>query len=202
MSSGEEMQFTPKPMTQPKRPFGRLAPSSSRPESLAPPYSASLGHLSCSGARRQAPRASASTSATPATKPSCGGDGRRRGIDQQQAGVEIAGRRRPFPAEPPPARVCCLRDDPQPAGIAASDPARRLVIGRAERLEFFQPVASRRSRAAPKNTRSEQRLGRSGRRLDQRRRIDPEQQHRQDDSARTARCVTVGRSKAGAASSK
>ena len=134
------------PTTQANAPLRRLAPSSSRPDSLAPSHRASFGHFrrirrsSPVMARKRVDQGDARDEAELARR------GRRRRVDQQQACIEIAGRRDPDAAHAPPAPRLRRGDDPQPAGIARRDPAHRLVIGRAERGEDFEAIAGPRGR--------------------------------------------------------
>src|SRR5437667_377201 len=68
--------------------------------------------------------------------------GQRR-VEQQSADVEIAGRRGPAAAAPPPARNLRARGDPQPARIAVERAPARLVIGRPDRVQAFDAPTRR-----------------------------------------------------------
>ena len=141
-------QLTPMPMTQAKRPLRRLAPSSSRPDIFAPSHrgvvrpfetdASASSPLIAAQARRSARRPRRSRVAASA--------GRRRRIDQQQAGVEIAGRRRPDPAHAAPAPGLRRGDDPQPAGIAGRDARSSPRHWSSRAREDFEAIAGARRR--------------------------------------------------------
>ena len=59
----------------------------------------------------------------------------RAGIDHQGAGVQVAPRRDPGPATAASARGLFVRDDPQPVGVARQRAATRLLVGRIDHAE-------------------------------------------------------------------
>ena len=63
------------------------------------------------------------------------------GIDQQKAGIEVALRRRPLSAVPPPARTLFGGGDPELTWIAGSCSLKGVVVRRACRREGDQPVS-------------------------------------------------------------
>ena len=101
------------------------------PASLAPSARRSFGHLSRNDAAG-ATAASASRSATPATKPSVAATRRLPRPFQEEARGEIARRRRPAPAAPAASGGLVSRHDPESARLPCPAERHRLGVRRAD----------------------------------------------------------------------
>lgn len=62
-------------------------------------------------------------------------------INQKQAGIEIARRRRPLPAVPPPTRQLLGCSDPELPWITVTRSLESIVVRRARRLKREKPIA-------------------------------------------------------------
>jgi len=62
-------------------------------------------------------------------------------INQKKAGIEVAGRRRPLPAVPPPARKLLAGGDPELPWITGTRSLKGIIVRRARRLEREKPIA-------------------------------------------------------------
>ena len=160
-------------------------PRASRPAILAPRRDEIVRPFQASFASRRDPRRR-SRSATPATKPICGGERSRQGSIEQRAGVEIAGRRDPDAARAGRAlrsvRSATIHRRP---GSPASAPRRASSLVDPTRVEAIDAPRRRIAigRSLRRRLRSKQRLRRGHRRVGQRR----GREHVEDDQRRRQR---------------
>jgi hypothetical protein len=130
--------LTPKPMIRSSRP-ARLSPSSSLgagDQQVVGPFQLEVG---CGGRAHEL--RGRVMERQPRNEAELRRERRLARISQQQAGVEVAGRRTPDPAVTATPRGLLARDDPELAGVAIMERASRLLHGRTDRVADDQPVA-------------------------------------------------------------